>query len=70
MLRLKLNTVELEATVTYPDYKLNGQAALLRKYGLVLTSHHHVACNNNLKNWEGYWRRVRGMKAPELLFIE
>ncbi len=31
MLRLKLNTVELEATVTYPDYKLNGQAALLRK---------------------------------------
>ena len=42
-------------------------AALLRKYGLVLTSHHHVACNNNLKNWEGYWRRVRGMEAPELL---
>ena len=34
MLRLKLNTVELEATVTYPDYKLNGQAALLRKYGV------------------------------------
>lgn len=67
MLRLKLNTVELEATVTYPDYKLNSQAALLRKYGLVLTSHHHVACNNNLMNWAGYWRKVRGIEPPKLL---
>lgn len=70
MLRLKLNTVELEATVTYPDYKLNRQAALLRKYGLVLTSHHHVACNNNLRNWEGYWRQVRGMEPPRLLLSD
>lgn len=67
MLRLKLNTVELEATVTYPDYKLNRQAGLLRKYGLVLTSHHHVACNNNLMNWAGYWREVRGVEPPKLL---
>lgn len=67
MLRLKLNTVELEATVTYPDYRLDRQAALLRKYGLVLTSHHHVACNNNLMNWAGYWREVRGMEPPQLL---
>lgn len=67
MLRLKLNTVELEATVTYPDYKLNGQAELLRKYGLVLTSHHHVALNNNFLNWDGYWEKVRHMKAPKLL---
>lgn len=67
MLRLKLNTVELEATVTYPDYRLNRQAALLRKYGLVLTSHHHVACNNNLANWAGYWRKVRGIEPPALL---
>lgn len=66
MLRLKLNTVELEATVTYPDYKLNSQATLLRKYGLVLTSHHHVACNNNLMNWAGYWQKVRGIEPPEL----
>ncbi len=70
MLRLKLNTVELEATVTYPDYKLDRQAALLRKYGLVLTSHHHVACNNNLKNWEGYWRKVRNMAPPKLLLSD
>lgn len=70
MLRLKLNTVELEATVTYPDYKLNSRAALLRKYGLILTSHHHVACNNNLMNWEGYWRTVRKMEPPKLLLSD
>ena len=70
MLRLKLNTVELEATVTYPDYKLNRRAALLRKYGLVLTSHHHVACNNNLMNWDGYWREVRKMEPPKLLLSD
>lgn len=70
MLRLKLNTVELEATVTYPNYKLNRHAALLRKYGLVLTSHHHVACNNNLMNWEGYWQKVRKMEPPKLLLSD
>ena len=70
MLRLKLNTVELEATVTYPDYKLNRRAALLRKYGLILTSHHHVACNNNLMNWEGYWRKVRKIEPPKLLLSD
>lgn len=66
MLRLKLNTVELEATVTYPDYKLSSEADLLKKYGLVLTSHHHVACNNNLMNWGGYWKEVRNMEPPVL----
>lgn len=66
MLRLKLNTVELEATVTYPDYKLNDQAELLRKYGLVLTSHHHISLNNCFRNWAGYWQKVRGMEPPKL----
>lgn len=65
MLRLKLNTVELEATVTYPDYKLNDQAELLRKYGLILTSHHHIALNNCFRNWDGYWQKVRGVTPPK-----
>jgi hypothetical protein len=67
MLRLKLNTVELEATVTYPDYKLSRRADQLKKYGLVLTSHHHVACNNTFMNWSGYWRQVRHTTPPKLL---
>ena len=49
MLRLKLNTeVEMEQTVTYPDYKLAESVSLLHKYGLILSSTHHTACNNNL----------------------
>lgn len=67
MLRLKLNTVELEATVSYEGQKLNRGAQLLKKYGLILTSHHHVAMNNNFQNWDGYWRKVRGMEPPKLL---
>ncbi|MGI6242521.1 MAG: glycosyl hydrolase 115 family protein [Prevotella sp.] len=59
LLRLKLNCVELEATVTYPNYKMNAEAELVRKYGIVLTSHHHVALNNSFVNWDGYWREVR-----------
>ena len=39
MLRLKLNTVEMEQTVTYPDYKLEESVSLLRKYGLILSSY-------------------------------
>lgn len=70
MLRLKLNTVELEATVTYDDQRLSRGAQLLAKYGLILTSHHHVAMNNNFQNWDGYWRKVRGIEPPRLLLSD
>lgn len=66
MLRLKLNTVELESTVTYPDYEMSSDARLLQKYGLVLTAHHHTALNNSFHNWDGYWREVRHTKPPKL----
>lgn len=65
MLRLKLNTVELERTVTYPDCGLNDDAMLLHKYGLVLTSHHHIAVNSDFRQWGDYWRKVRGMEPPK-----
>ena len=66
MLRLKLNTVEYGPTITYPDHKMSHNAELLKKYGLVLTSHHMVGLNNSFSNWEKYWEQVRGIKAPEL----
>lgn len=66
MLRLKLNTVEMEQTVTYPDYKLKPNATLLKKYGLILSSTHTTACNNNFTTWKDYWQKVRGMRAPKL----
>lgn len=64
MLRLKLNTVELQNTVTYPDYELNHDAKLLKKYGLVLTSHHHIAVNSDIRLWGEYWRKVRKTDPP------
>lgn len=67
MLRLKLNTVELEATVGYPDYRIKQSAKLLKRFGLICTSHHHVVCNNNFANWEGYWEQERKIAPPELL---
>lgn len=65
MLRLKLNTVEKEATVTNSG-TLNSEAMLYKKYGLVLTSHHMVALNNSFSNWDSYWKNVRNMTPPTL----
>ena len=65
MLRLKLNTVELETTVTYPDYKMTEEAETVRKYGIILTSHHHVALNNSFARWDEYWREVRHREPPK-----
>lgn len=70
MLRLKLNTVEMEQTVTYPDYELEESVSLLRKYGLILSSTHHTACNNNLVTWKEYWHKVRGTVPPRLLLSD
>lgn len=65
MLRLKLNTVEKEATVTTSG-TLNSEAMLYKKYGMVLTSHHMVALNNSFSNWDSYWKNVRKMTPPTL----
>lgn len=65
LLRLKLNCVELETTVTYPDYKMSDEAQLVSDMGIVLTSHHHVALNNSFTKWEGYWREVRHCEPPK-----
>lgn len=53
----------MEQTVTYPDYKLDKSASLLHKYGLILSSTHHTACNNNLVTWKEYWRKVRNRSS-------
>lgn len=65
LLRLKLNTVELETTVTYPDYKMSDEAQMVSDMGIVLTSHHHVALNNSFTKWDEYWRQVRHREPPK-----
>lgn len=66
MLRLKLNTIELDASVGYPGI-MTDLANLVTDYGIIITSHHHSALNNSLSKWPVYWERIRGMKAPKLL---
>lgn len=68
MLRLRLNTVEKEATVTNRG-TLSAEAMLYKKYGMVLTSHHMVALNNSFSNWDSYWRDVR-KQAPPVLSVK
>ncbi len=65
MLRLKLNCVELETTVGYPDYKMTDEAMMVSRMGIVLTSHHHVALNNSFARWDEYWREVRHQEPPK-----
>ena len=65
MLRLKLNCVELETTVTYPDYKMSEEAQQVSDMGIILTSHHHVALNNSFTRWNEYWREVRHREPPK-----
>ena len=65
MLRLKLNCVELETTVTYPDYRMSDEARMVSDMGIILTSHHHVALNNSFAKWDGYWREVRRQNPPK-----
>lgn len=64
MLRLKLNCIELETTVSYP-YKMAKNALDVEKFGLILTSHHHTVLNNSLRDWERYWKNMRNKEAPE-----
>ena len=65
MLRLKLNTIEVEATVSYP-YKMSSTAEVIGSYGMIITSHHMIALNNSWQRWDDYWRKIRNMEPPKL----
>ena len=66
MLRLKLNTVELGTTISYPG-QMSREANKLARFGLVLTSHHMVALNSGFASWGEYWQKVKRQEAPPLL---
>lgn len=69
MLRLKLNTVELEGCVRWDRKGLNDDAMRLQKYGLVLTSHHHAPLACGFVMWDDYWKNVRGMASVPRLTL-
>lgn len=67
LMRLKLNSIEVEGTVEM-NRKLSRKARDVTEYGLILSSHHFVTCNITYKRWDDYWLKMRKMeKAPELL---
>ncbi len=67
LMRLKLNSIESEGTVEL-NYKISSKGRRISDYGLVLSSHHFVACNTTYKIWDTYWTKMRNMsEAPKLL---
>lgn len=69
MLRLKLNTVELEGCVRWDKKGLNDDAMRLQRFGLVLTSHHHAPLACGFVMWDDYWKNVRGMSSVPRLTL-
>ena len=70
MLRLKLNTVELMATVFYSTNgttRISTEADLVSRYGLIVSTTHTVAMGSHFGSWNTYWSNIRKTKAPEFL---
>ena len=68
MLRLKLNTVEAGATISYASDSMTAYAQRIGRFGLAITSHHVNPLNSSFaQGWTDYWQRVRRMEPPALL---
>ena len=69
LLRLKLNCIELETSVSNSEpYEMTEYSKKVNNnFGIIITSHHHTPLNNSLKNWREYWRNIKKQPAPELL---
>ena len=68
LLRLKLNCIELESTVSNSNaYKMSKYATKVSDFGIIITSHHPTPLNNSFKNWGAYWKNIKKQPEPELL---
>ncbi|MCP4314232.1 MAG: hypothetical protein GY790_23510 [Bacteroidetes bacterium] len=68
MLRLKLNTVEINRSSDYSKlFAVTADTRLIDEYGLKITYHHTSALNSPFKHWDEYWTQIRHMPPPELL---
>lgn len=70
MLRLKLNTIELDNCTNFSSskkYAVTNNTKIINRYGLKITFHHTSALNSPYNKWDDYWVKIRKMKAPELL---
>lgn len=68
MMRLKLNTTEQNTVIDLPNKTLNEIGQIIKRHGMVLTSHHQTILNVEFSKWREYWQTVRQYKKiPELL---
>ncbi len=69
MLRLKMNCVEgfSGGQDWSKPYQISETQKLVKKYGLIQTSHHPSPLNSSLAQWDDYWTHIRKVDPPELL---
>ncbi|MBN2281095.1 MAG: glycosyl hydrolase 115 family protein [Candidatus Marinimicrobia bacterium] len=68
MLRLKMNTVEIESASDYSEsYAISDYAKLIDNMGLKITFHHQSAMDSKFNKWNDYWRKIKNTEPPELL---
>ncbi len=66
LLRLKLNTIEVENTIDYTKKgSVTERAKLIDQYGLIMTFHHHSPMNSKSSDWETYWKMMGKTGKPE-----
>lgn len=62
MLRLKLNTIEIQNVVNYSRKgAIHRTPKLINQYGLYLTFHHHTALASRIRDWNKY-RKLMGQE--------
>jgi hypothetical protein len=67
MLRLKLNTLEgrlMDNDAWHQPYAAGREARVARDRGLVITGHHIYAFGSSIRDWDLYWKRIRGREPP------
>jgi hypothetical protein len=66
LLRLKLNTIEIENSIDYRKIgAVTDRAKIIDRYGLIMTFHHHSPMNSKSSDWATYWKMMGKSGAPE-----
>jgi hypothetical protein len=66
LLRLKLNTIEVENSIDYGKIgAVTDRAKIIAQYGLIMTFHHHSPMNSKSSDWVKYWKMMGKSGAPE-----
>jgi hypothetical protein len=67
LLRLKLNTIEIENSIDYTKIgAVTKRARIIDEYGLIMTFHHHSPMNSKTSDWPTYWKMMGKSGSPEL----